>query len=233
MQKKPVIIIAVLCVISLSLGYWVGLPKEVSGNSGDKKQPEFLNQGLVAYYPFNGNAKDESGNGHDGDIVGATLCTNRFGVADSACAFSAGNFIRVKDTFGETLTITSWALAVSPPAAMMLWCFGDQVPSPDLFFYEGKISLNTNDYAHNSFCSYSFKPNQWTHYVTVISPDRTELYIDGEQVGKAAYRNPSEKPFLLNRADYPWIGQIDDVRIYERALSEAEVKALFDYERYR
>ena len=34
MQKKPVIIIAVLCVISLGLGYWVGLPKEGSNIRG-------------------------------------------------------------------------------------------------------------------------------------------------------------------------------------------------------
>ena len=31
-----------------------------------------LQSGLIAYYPFNGNANDESGNGHDGNITGAT-----------------------------------------------------------------------------------------------------------------------------------------------------------------
>jgi hypothetical protein len=237
-NKKPIIIIAVLSALALGLGYWVGLPKEGSGNGGGKngggkKELAFLKQGLVAYYPFNGNAKDESGNGHDGGIVGATLCTNRFGVADSAFTFSAGNFIRIKDTFDETLTITSWALTVSPTAQTMLWCFGDQLTGPDLLFHGAKISLNTGDSAHNSFCSYSFKPNEWNYYVTVISPDRTELYIDGVQIGKAAYRNPSGKPFLINRADYPWIGKIDDIRIYNRALSEAEVKALYEFEKVK
>ena len=35
--------------------------------------------GLVAYYPFNGNANDESGNGYDGAVNGATVSTDRFG----------------------------------------------------------------------------------------------------------------------------------------------------------
>ena len=69
MQKKPIIIISVLCVISLVLGYLSGLKDEESLSNDDaetnsKKEPEFLKEGLVAYYPFNGNANDESGNGH-------------------------------------------------------------------------------------------------------------------------------------------------------------------------
>jgi hypothetical protein len=238
-NKTPIIIIAVLSVLALGLGYWVGLPKEGSGGergNGDPKEPDFLKQGLVAYYPFNGNAKDESGNGHDGDIVEATLCTNRFGVADSAFTFSAGNFIRVKDTFGETLTITSWALNVAPSQMAMLWCFGDQLTGPDLFWYQNHFMLNSfdvNDRPVNAFCSYQLNPNEWSQYITVISPEITELYIDGIQVGKAAYRDPSGKPFLVNKGYHPWVGQIDDVRIYNRALSEAEVKALYEFEKVK
>ena len=40
-----------------------------------------------AYYPFNGNANDESGDGHNGTVYGATLCPDRFGIADSAYSF--------------------------------------------------------------------------------------------------------------------------------------------------
>jgi len=42
-----------------------------------------INDGLVAYYPFNGNANDESGNGNNGTVNGATLTTDRFGNADT------------------------------------------------------------------------------------------------------------------------------------------------------
>ena len=46
-----------------------------------------LTSGLVAYYPFDGNALDASGNGHDGTIHGSTLTTDRLGNANSAYSF--------------------------------------------------------------------------------------------------------------------------------------------------
>jgi len=42
-----------------------------------------LNEGLVAYYPFNGNADDASGNGNNGTINGAVLTDDRFGNPNS------------------------------------------------------------------------------------------------------------------------------------------------------
>ena len=49
--------------------------------------PPTLLNGLVAFYPFCGNANDESGNGNDGIVNGATLTTDRFGNADNAYFF--------------------------------------------------------------------------------------------------------------------------------------------------
>ena len=43
--------------------------------------------GLVAYYPFNGNANDESGNGNHGTVNGATLTTDRDGNENSSYSF--------------------------------------------------------------------------------------------------------------------------------------------------
>ena len=50
-----------------------------------------LNEGLVAYYPFNGNANDESGNGNNGEVNGATLAEDRFGGAGKAYSFDGEN----------------------------------------------------------------------------------------------------------------------------------------------
>lgn len=50
-----------------------------------------LNAGLVASYPFNGNTNDESGNGHNGIVHGATLTADRFGSANRAYYFNATN----------------------------------------------------------------------------------------------------------------------------------------------
>ena len=48
-----------------------------------------LSSGLVAYYPFNGNTNDESGNDNHGTNNGATLTADRFGNADKAMSFDA------------------------------------------------------------------------------------------------------------------------------------------------
>ena len=47
--------------------------------------------GLLAYYPFNGNANDESGNGHHGVVNGATLTNDRGGIASKAYSFDGSN----------------------------------------------------------------------------------------------------------------------------------------------
>ena len=119
MQKKPIIIISVLCVISLVFGYLSGLKEEESLSNRDagtdsKKEPEFLKEGLVAYYPFNGNAKDESGNGNDGEIIGAKLIKDRFGNSDSAFEF---------DGIDDWIDLTKHNLPIagSSPRTIGIW----------------------------------------------------------------------------------------------------------------
>ncbi|MBU3680375.1 MAG: T9SS type A sorting domain-containing protein [Flavobacterium sp.] len=68
--------------------------------------------GLVAYWPFNGNANDESGNGNNGTVNGATLTTDRFGNSNNAYSFDgindyiATNF--VPNNSNQSRTISVW-----------------------------------------------------------------------------------------------------------------------------
>ena len=56
--------------------------------------PTTLANGLVAYYPFNGNANDLSGNSYNGTVNGVTLTPDRFGNANSAYSFNGkSNYI--------------------------------------------------------------------------------------------------------------------------------------------
>jgi len=64
-----------------------------------------INTGLVAYYPFNGNANDASGNGNNGIVNGATLTADRFGNPNSAYSFNgASDYIRVPNSNSLQLT---------------------------------------------------------------------------------------------------------------------------------
>ena len=65
-----------------------------------------LTDGLVAYYPFNGNANDESGNGNHGVNYGATLTTDRFGNANSAYSFDGVDSYIAIDSIASHLANT-------------------------------------------------------------------------------------------------------------------------------
>ena len=69
-----------------------------------------LTEGVVAYYPFNGNAKDEAGNGHDGTVVGAKLTTDRHGKPNSAYQFKLGDHIKIDGLLGKpkNLSLAAW-----------------------------------------------------------------------------------------------------------------------------
>src|SRR5688572_22093955 len=75
--------------------------------------------GLVAYYPFSGNANDSIGN-NDGTVYGAALTTDRFGNPNSAYTFDGVNdYIKVSDAIGlnnPNFTYSAWVYANALPA---------------------------------------------------------------------------------------------------------------------
>jgi len=79
----------------------------------------FLTEGLVAYYPFSGNASDATGNGHNGDVVGATLTTDRFGNAERAYLFGGTEaYITASlnsTVFSGDFTVSVWFNATDYP----------------------------------------------------------------------------------------------------------------------
>ena len=77
----------------------------------------FPDSGLVAYYPFNGNANDESGNNNHGTVYGATLTTDRNANTDKAYSFDGNDYISVADDpsirMDSAFTISLWFYAIA------------------------------------------------------------------------------------------------------------------------
>lgn len=73
-------------------------------------QAQIPSNGLLAYYPFNGNANDSSGNGHHGIVYGATLTADRFGDTNSAYYFDGlSNRIELGSWFNyNVFSISMW-----------------------------------------------------------------------------------------------------------------------------
>ena len=70
-----------------------------------------INDGMVVYYPFNSNANDVSGNGHNGTVYGSTLTTDRLGNPNSAFSFNgtASDYVDVGPmTINLPVTVALW-----------------------------------------------------------------------------------------------------------------------------
>jgi hypothetical protein len=217
-----------------------------------------LDNGLVAHYPFNGNANDASGNGNDGVVFGATLSEDRFGNANSAYSFDGTNqLIRIEpssslESFKE-ITLSAWFKTRSCDAEVngivTRWnqdhTFGDYY---GLFYDCRNDSTYVIGSSHEYYNQQTNPPiksevqiNSWTHVTYSISPmlGKERLYINGQLIVEKSrtesIRN-CDLPIIIGADiktyqmdDYSrfYDGVIDDVRIYNRALSEPEIKALF------
>ena len=71
-----------------------------------------LNDGLIAFYPFGGNANDVSGNGNNGTVYNAILATNHFGAANTAYDFNGTNsYIDIPQNSGLNNLTTNFTLS--------------------------------------------------------------------------------------------------------------------------
>src|SRR5438128_7026415 len=92
----------------------------------------FLTNGLVSFYPFNGNAKDAIGN-NDGTVIGATLAADMFSGENRAYEFNGTNaWILCTDTnfpdANAPRTISLWikfrSYGVPTPTSPVFVCYG-------------------------------------------------------------------------------------------------------------
>ncbi len=96
-----------------------------------------LNNGLVGYWPFNGNANDESGNGNDGTVNGATLSADRSGTLSSAYYLISGQEIN----FGYS---SEFEITSNNIKTVSLWYYSQNGKYPFLSKYENSVSSNSN-----------------------------------------------------------------------------------------
>ena len=219
--------------------------------------------GLVAYYAFNGNANDQSGNGYDGTVYGATLISDRFGAPGSAYSFDGiDDYISVDYTAAfqlPVITISAWILpttdltAATSPSGIVgrgedlvtdEAAFNLLVANPAAPWANGVAVLYEDDGGNDETFGTDVYPEtgKWTHLVA--SRDATGLlsiYSDGSLIGQwASTDQPSSDSFqdLLIGAYWHvptpstavitnfFTGGIDDVMIYNRALTPDEITGL-------
>ena len=210
--------------------------------------------GLIAYYPFNGNANDESGNGHDTTVSSPVLMTDRFDIADSAYLFDGvGDVIKQSNATlmprgMSDFTVSLWANATNIAGDARVFLANEKLDQ----FQFAIMGLSQNElqmYLGGSRLPVStgaldWDLNQWYQVAATRLGDQVSIYRNGELLvttTNSSSINVSDNESVLSlgsrrstnnrtRSDHPWHGQLDDIRIYNRALSAAEVKALYDFE---
>jgi hypothetical protein len=216
----------------------------------------WMTDGLVAYYPFNGNANDQSGHGNDGIVYGATLTADRFGNPNNAYFFNGtSSYIRIPQSASlnnlQNATISYWTKYYKSTSGgydvSMTICNGQDRFSPpgfwtyatatQLIHFLGQWNNVSVDVALPFDASVPLDQQAFVSVTFVANPTNILIYKNGALQGTTPRQGigisrPSYDWFIGCSGDlglYPYYldGMMDDVRIYNRALSDQEVGQLY------
>ena len=198
-------------------------------------------RGLVAYYPFDGDAKDASGNRNHGVMHGTRPTADRKGRLNSAMLFGEGNYITVPSSPSlnspkDQITIAAWVRIgewyLNDWAAII--CKGRSCQ------YQFNIHKATIDICHPRIRGGRFETpdilrGAWHHVAFVYDGSMIKSYIDGGLNGLSAASGtflPNNEELFIGSDPYLGteylLGAMDELRIYNRALSDDEIKAVYD-----
>ena len=215
---------------------------------------QFPEDGVVGYWSFddgtiNGkNVKDVLGK-NDGELDGNPKSVK--GKVGKGLEFKGDNFVHIPGTDSlnfagaEAITVAAWVNpdSDSPVKGVVAGCCGTIVAQRDMdswaLRFDGRDGGKEMEFIATpgwqgdgaDFGAAAFPAGQWHHLVGIIDKDKRFLYVDGKLEIEAAYNGPmsSKGPETeIGKAnDGGFIGIIDEVVIYNRALSANEVKQLF------
>lgn len=210
-----------------------------------------IENGLTAYYPFNGNAHNKNGNLYHGIVSGATLGKDQFGNENAAYYFDGiDDYIKINYNAilePSIFTISVWVkvqktnrdyatiISSDPDGAQCKHGYGMS------YFRSGALSFNVDPSSQckdhtNIKTPYNICDGLW-HHIVGIYDGKVLLYIDGNLVGVTS-NSPYPKTNgdiyigkgLISRGEKSNIhGFIDELRMYNRALNPLEIKQLYAY----
>ena len=213
-----------------------------------------VTNGLVAHYPFNGNTADATGNSQNAVPHGnVSPTTDRMGNPNSAyyiggntngddyLTIANSSALAIRNPFSESIWINK-----EVNGGWIVNKGRDIVNAYGLYDCGGNAQVvyagNNGAYIDNTTVSL----NQWHLYTCVFKGDSASFYLDGLLASKQKMSTPNyvststDYPMAIGRHftyccynpappywSYPYKGKVDDLRLYNRALSTAEVLQLF------
>ena len=221
--------------------------------------------GLVGYWPFTGNAYDESGNGNNGTVNGATLTSDRFGNVNKAYSFDGvDDYIDLGDLFTVLDNLSQFSLSYWFNSSLAFntfgsfnnggvfshWIYNGQ-PTTSIGF---QTSINTQGVIETSTVggtgaasSSSVQQNFDTHICITFNgnnsvSEKFKLFINGSfienlnlgingQLGNAGNKTIIGGyigPGYPNYVYFNFLGILDDIGIWNRALTQQEITDLYN-----
>jgi hypothetical protein len=200
--------------------------------------------GLVGWWPFNGNANDESGNGNNGTVNGATLTTDRFGVAGKAYNFISDNQkidCGASSTLGLTqsnnLTISYWTFSAN---SSYPYIYKYQNNSPNSNYGLGNVSSNMLVTGlGNTASTFNISNKVWNHICVVFKGtiNSVDIFVNGVLTNtfNLTYSptistsnlifGPRFNPCCSYQSPN---GNLDDIGMWNRILTQQEISNLYN-----
>jgi gliding motility-associated-like protein len=210
----------------------------------------------VAHYPFDGDALDVSGNGNHGTPIGAELTSDRLGRAAHAYRFDGVDDYLTYENEAQfqpalPLTVATWLRLdsyQSNPIFYNNWRENVYLGIMLVCTADGQISVSFGDggsigpAARRSLTSsITLDLGAWYHVAAVIrSAEAIDLYLNGRKIcglydglgqelaydGANGRSGQKDQTSIFNSPLDHFHGALDDLRLYDRALSSTEIRAL-------
>lgn len=212
---------------------------------------------LAAYYPFNGNANDSSGNNNNGIVQGATLSADRFGRPDHAYYFDGiDDYILVSNSASlnptNAITICAWYKSIDFSGNGYSPIVDKGYTSHVSPYYQFKLGVSESLYPSSGASAFGFStainnvqtnvtssgnywlPGNWYFLVGVYNGSQLMLYVNSQliqtiNVSGVLSNYNTDMIIGNNTTSNDFLkGDVDDVRIYNRALELSEITALYN-----
>ena len=219
--------------------------------------------GLIAWWPFTGNANDLSGNGNNGTVNNATLTTDRYGNSNCAYSFNgwqgalASSIQAPNQSLQGSVSFSGW---YKMPYYTIPWgttfLFANNSPTNAInqanfavgYRRQPQTPPSLNQTGHLTLCSDgTFNPenhyainqiltaNTWYHLVCVFNNGvSVKMYLNGNEFlnDNTIFSNTTLPSlpivFGVTSSNTSFLGQLDDIGIWNRVLTECEIKKLYN-----
>ena len=231
------------CTLSLAPPAWT---------QTSQAHPPPLDSGLVVWFPFDGDLRDSSGNGHRAVPAVYRFVSDRFGGPNSA--------IRLTDTAVHIMLIppsSDFDLSDDQAVSLGYWFRLQQTRSHEAVSVHAggnsalcrflTIGIRTSGTlvstsVHASECRITMEhrlegpPEAWHHVLCTVNDEFFTLFLDGREVARRAVYDmkwfvPNPQPIRVSRSgpgqERMWF-ELDDLRMYRRVLPETEISRLFE-----